>query len=136
MSIINKKIKVYEMTCSSCEGHVEKAVKKLDGVLSVHASFKDETAQIEYDDELCSLDEIKEYIQKSGYSIKSSNDYKFMGILIIAAAIFLLGQKTGGFDMQAKLTNASYAVLFIVGVLTSIHCVGMCGGIMLSQTVS
>lgn len=136
MRIINKKIKVYEMTCSSCEGRVEKAVKELDGVISVKASFKDETAHIEYDDELCSLDDIKEYIQKSGYSIKESNDYKFMGIVIIAVAIFLLGQKTGGFDMQARLTNASYAVLFIVGVLTSVHCVGMCGGIMLSQTVS
>lgn len=136
MSIVNKKIKVYEMTCSSCENKVEKAVRNLDGVLSAKASFKDETAHIEYDDELCSLDEIKEYIEKSGYSIKSSEDHKFIGILIIAAAIFLLGQKTGGFDMQAKLTNASYAVLFIVGILTSIHCVGMCGGIMLSQTVS
>lgn len=59
-----------------------------------------------------------------------------MGIIIIVAAIILLGFKTNGFDMELKLTNASYAVLFVVGVLTSIHCVGMCGGIMLSQSLS
>ena len=59
-----------------------------------------------------------------------------MGILIAVAAIVLLGLKTSGFDMEAKLTNASYAVLFVVGILTSIHCVGMCGGIMLSQSLS
>lgn len=38
--------------------------------------------------------------------------------------------------MSAKLNNASYVVLFIVGMLTSIHCVGMCGGIMLTQSLS
>ncbi|MDF2879247.1 MAG: heavy metal-associated domain protein [Clostridia bacterium] len=56
--------------------------------------------------------------------------------MIIFAAILLLGLKTSGFDMEAKLANASYAVLFVVGVLTSLHCVGMCGGIMLSQSLS
>lgn len=30
--------------------------------------------------------------------------------------------------------NASYGLLFLVGLLTSFHCVGMCGGIVLSQT--
>ena len=38
--------------------------------------------------------------------------------------------------MEASLTNASYAVLFVIGVITSIHCVGMCGGIMLSQSLT
>ena len=32
--------------------------------------------------------------------------------------------------------NASYGLLFLLGLLTSFHCVGMCGGIVLSQTVS
>ena len=55
--------------------------------------------------------------------------------MFVVAAIVLLGINTSGFDMEAKLTNASYAVLFVVGVFTSIHCVGMCGGIMLSQSI-
>jgi sulfite exporter TauE/SafE len=37
--------------------------------------------------------------------------------------------------MESQLNTASYAVLFVVGVITSIHCVGMCGGIMLSQSI-
>lgn len=32
-------------------------------------------------------------------------------------------------------TNASYGLLFIFGVLTSFHCIGMCGGIAISQCV-
>lgn len=32
-------------------------------------------------------------------------------------------------------SDASLWLLFVVGLLTSIHCMGMCGGIMLTQTV-
>ncbi len=136
MSIRIEKIKVYEMTCTSCEDRVEHAIKKLVGVIDAKANYSEQFAEVEYDDELCNLNKMKAAIKNAGYSTQSSNDYKFMGILIIVAAVVLLGLKTSGFDMEAKLTNASYAVLFVVGVLTSIHCVGMCGGIMLSQSIT
>ena len=136
MSIRSEKFKVYEMTCTSCEISVEKAVIKLEGVLNAKADYSGQFAIVKYDDKLCDLNKIKASIKKAGYSTQSSNDYKFMGILIVVAAVILLGMKTSGFDMESKLTNASYAVLFVVGVLTSIHCVGMCGGIMLSQSLS
>ena len=31
--------------------------------------------------------------------------------------------------------NASYGLLFVLGLLTSFHCMGMCGGIVISQTL-
>lgn len=136
MSIKKEQIKVYEMTCTSCENRVEAAVKKLEGVVYVKASYSGQYAEVEFDDESCSLGKIKAAIKNAGYSTQGSNDYKFMGILIVVAAIVMLGLKTSGFDMEAKLENASYAVLFLVGILTSLHCVGMCGGIMLSQSLS
>lgn len=67
---------------------------------------------------------------------KIKNDYKFIGVIMIVSTIVLLGLKTRSFDMESKLDNASYAVLFVVGLLTSLHCVGMCGGIILSQSLS
>jgi len=136
MSIKREKIKIYEMTCTSCESRVEKAVRQLEGVLYAKANYSGQYMEIEYDNELCSMNNIKDAVKNAGYSTEGSKDYKLMGILIIAVGVVLLGLKTGGFDMEAKLTNASYAVLFIVGVLTSLHCVGMCGGIMLSQSLS
>lgn len=135
MSTKKERIKVYEMTCTSCEGRVEKAIKGIGGVKSVKTNYAEQYADVEYDDPLCNISKIKTAIRNAGYGTQSSNDYKLMGIVIIFAAIILLGLKTSGFDMEAKLSNASYAVLFIVGVLTSIHCVGMCGGIMLSQSI-
>lgn len=136
MSIKREKVKVYDMTCTSCEGKVERTLKRLEGVASVNASFSAQQVIVEYDSKFCDISRIKTSIKSAGYSIESSNSFKIIGIFIVAAAIILLGSSTGGFDMNERLNGASYFVLFVVGMLTSIHCVGMCGGIMLSQSIS
>lgn len=92
-------------------------------------------ADLVYDEDLCSIDQIKAAINRVGYSTEDGKGFKFIGILIVAAAIILLGINTGSFNMEDRLKKASYAVLFVVGIISSLHCVGMCGGIMLSQTV-
>lgn len=135
MAFKKEKIKVYDMTCTSCEAKVEKSIKKLDGVNNAMASFSDQSVAVEYDANICNISAIKTAIKSAGYSTETNNMYKIIGISIIALAIILLGNSASGIDMSSKLTGATYLVLFMVGVLTSIHCVGMCGGIMLSQTV-
>lgn len=136
MSIKKEKIKVFDMTCTSCEARVERAIKKLDGVKSAVASFSNQSLTIEYDTDLCNLEKIKTAIKLAGYGTEGSYNYKIVGIFIIAAAIILIGNSSSGIDMTSKLNGATYFVLFIVGALTSIHCVGMCGGIMLSQSIN
>ena len=136
MSIKKEKIKVFDMTCTSCEARVERAVIKLDGVKNAKASFSDQALNIEYDTDLCNPEKIKAAIKVAGYGTESSNNYKIAGIFIIVAAIILIGNSSSGIDMTSRLNGATYFVLFIVGVLTSIHCVGMCGGIMLSQSIN
>lgn len=135
MSIRKEKIKVYDMTCTSCEKRVEREVKKLEGVSNALASFSEQCVTVEYDTDMCDTEAIKESIKKAGYSTESKNTFKLVGIAIIALAIIFIGNSTTGVDMTSKLSGATYFVLFIVGVLTSIHCVGMCGGIMLSQSI-
>lgn len=136
MSIKREIIKVYDMTCTSCEERVERALKKVPGVINAMASYSAQNVIVEYDDEICTKEQLKEVINKAGYSTKNSNNIKFAGFFLVVAAILLIGNSTSGFDMSAQLNNASYFVLFIVGMLTSIHCVGMCGGIMLTQSIS
>lgn len=136
MSAKREKFKVYDMTCTSCEKRIENSVKKINGVKNVKADYTKETLEIEYDNKLCSIEEIKKLIRKIGYSTESSSNLGFIGVLLIIFVIFTLGLRTSGFDMESKLNNASYAFLFVVGIFTSIHCVGMCGGIMLSQSLS
>ncbi|MEH7107260.1 urease accessory protein UreH domain-containing protein [Bacillus sp. JJ1764] len=129
------KLKVYDMTCNSCENRVVRAVKKLKGVTDAQASFTGQYAEVTFDEDHCSISQIKEAIHHVGYSTENAKGYKLIGIFIIIAAVVLLGINTGSFNMDDRLNNASYAVLFVVGVITSLHCVGMCGGIMLSQTI-
>ena len=136
MSIKRDTISVYDMTCNSCENRVERALKKVEGVVNAKASYSSEQVVVEYDSSLCTKEQLKSAIKTAGYSTETSNSFKYVGFFVIAAAILLIGNSTAGFDMSAKLANASYAVLFIVGMLTSIHCVGMCGGIMLTQSLS
>jgi sulfite exporter TauE/SafE/plastocyanin domain-containing protein/copper chaperone CopZ len=135
MSIKKESIKVYDMTCNSCEHNVERALNKIDGVINAKASYSAQKVIVEYETELCSIEQLKEAINKAGYSTQNSNKVKYVGFFIIVAAILLIGNSTAGFDMNEKLNNASYLVLFVVGMLTSIHCVGMCGGIMLTQSL-
>ncbi|OOM75526.1 copper-exporting P-type ATPase A [Clostridium puniceum] len=136
MSIKREIIKVYDMTCTSCEERVEKALKKVSGVINAMASYSAQNVIVEYDDNICTKEQLTETINKAGYSTKNSNNIKFAGFFLLVSAILLIGNSTSGFDMSAQLNNASYFVLFVVGMLTSIHCVGMCGGIMLTQSVS
>ena len=136
MSVKKEKIKVFEMTCTSCESRVERAVTKLNGVKNAIASFSSQSLTIEYDTDFCNPEKIRTAIKTAGYSTEISNNYKIAGIFIIVAAILLIGNSSSGFDITSRLNGATYFVLFIVGVLTSIHCVGMCGGVMLSQSIS
>lgn len=135
MSIKKEKIKVYDMICESCEQKIEAEVKKLNGVINVSSSYSNQCITVEYDNEVCSIMAIKDRIKKAGYSVESQNIFKLVGIAIIVLAVIFIGNSTTGLDMNSKLKGATYFVLFIVGILTSIHCVGMCGGIALSQSI-
>lgn len=133
--MVKKRFKVYGMTCTSCQNKVETALKNLKGVKNASANFKEQSATIEFNPDLCTSKDIINAVSKAGYSTKDSSKLKVIGIVIIAAAVILLSTSTStGFNINSKLNGASYFMLFIVGILTSIHCVGMCGGIMLSQS--
>lgn len=136
MSIKREKIKVYDMTCSSCEKRIEREVQKLPGVINVKASFSDQCMTAEYDSEICNTEMIREAIKNAGYSTESNNTFKIFGLAVIAFVIFFIGSSATGIDISSKLNGASYFVLILIGMLTSIHCVGMCGGIMLSQSIN
>lgn len=139
MSLNKEYIKVKGMTCTSCEKRIEKNIKNLPGIINVKCSYKNETVIIEYNLELYNKEIIINTIESLGYVVlsKSYKGFsKYIGVGIIILAIILLGKFTTGFNMDKALINASYFMLFIIGAITSLHCVGMCGGIMMSQTLS
>nr|WP_034867827.1 sulfite exporter TauE/SafE family protein [Clostridium lundense] len=135
MEIKKVRLKVYNMTCNSCEKRIEKDINTLPGIIWVKANFKDGIVEIHYDDRVCNINKIKSAIEKAGYHLTEPGNKNIIGILIIGFIIWNLSKSTNGFNMETSLNNASYFALFVIGLLTSIHCVGMCGGIMLSQSI-
>jgi len=58
---------VHGMTCSGCEFNVKSALKKLDGVQDVDASYEDAAAVVKYDPEKVQLDQLIESVNSTGY---------------------------------------------------------------------
>ena len=68
--------KIDGMTCTSCEDHIEHAVNKLSGIVTVKASYENSNAIVEYDSLQTSLPKIQEAIGTTGYTITSINQKK------------------------------------------------------------
>lgn len=63
----NKKFDVRGMSCASCVSHVEKAVKRLDGVKDVSVSLLTNSMTVSFDDIIKEKD-IIQAVKKAGYS--------------------------------------------------------------------
>lgn len=58
---------------------------------------------------------------------------QMVGIGIIIAALYLVVSQMQSFGFVPEINQSmGYGILFLVGLLTSLHCVAMCGGINLS----
>lgn len=60
------------MTCTSCEEHVMHAVNKLDGIISVFASYENADAVVKFDKSKVSEEKVAEAIQTTGYEVLSA----------------------------------------------------------------
>ncbi len=58
------------MTCGGCEAGVKLAVKRLDGVVSVEASYEEKRATVVYDGTRVTPQAILKAIEKLGYSAR------------------------------------------------------------------
>jgi len=65
-------INVEGMTCSGCENTVKSEISKLEGIESVTASYIDKKAEIKFDENKTSIEDIEKTIQASGYETKGS----------------------------------------------------------------
>jgi copper ion binding protein len=58
------------MTCSSCAKSIETALKKIDGVEKVYASFKEKKSIVEFDLNKINIEKIQKIIVDLGYEPK------------------------------------------------------------------
>jgi len=145
LSIKTKQLRIGGMTCVSCQNKIEKKLRSTAGIKQAKVSYNAGTADITYDTDIISLKDISAIIHKLDYKVLTGNERlepntsRIIGILIIIISLYVLLQQFGILNLlvpsQLAQTNMSYGMLFIIGLITSVHCVAMCGGINLSQCI-
>lgn len=133
------------MTCIHCQNTIEKALKNTKGVIKASVSYKRGIADIEYDDSVTNVNKLAKVIENEDYKVISSEGKtspgitETLGILVIIAALYYLLQTFGLLNhlVPDRLADSEmgYGMLFAIGLITSVHCIAMCGGIGLSQSL-
>ncbi|MBQ9283324.1 MAG: sulfite exporter TauE/SafE family protein [Treponema sp.] len=133
------------MTCINCQNRIEGKLKNTQGISFVRVSFQKAQAEISFDKTRISHDEIVWIIRELGYDAKDENQkttdkwIKNAGIIALIVVLYILLQEFGILNMlvPSELADSKmgYGALFVVGLLTSVHCIAMCGGINLSQSI-
>lgn len=121
------------MSCDSCSDKIISKLKKTHGIYSVKSSFKTKTVEIFFDEETLKLNEIKSSIEELGYKVNTSKVKikEIIPIVLGIVVIYLLLNRLFGFSFFNYIPKfdetTSIFMLFFVGILTSVHCVSMCG---------
>lgn len=134
------------MHCTSCEKVIDLALGKLPGVRKVRSNYAAEVVKVTFDPAIVPLAQIFEVLEGKGYHcslIDSSVQRKQAFNRVLGAGLGVIGILLilyGGsrfidyFQLPEINLELSYGLLFLVGLLTGFHCVGMCGGFVLSYT--
>lgn len=140
-----KRLRIGGMTCVSCQNKIERKLSNTAGIQSATVSYSTGTADITYDEDLISIQEISRVIETLDYEVLTGNEHqspdsnRVVGLLVIIAALFMAMQQFGILNLlvpsQLAEESMNYGMLFVIGLITSVHCVAMCGGINLSQCI-
>lgn len=132
------------MSCVHCQEKIESALSAAEGVESARVSFRSGRAEITYAPDRITADDIGKIIEEQGYHVVNGDKlrraavYSLITLAVIILLYFVL-QFFGVLNYLAPSTLADstmgFGMLFVIGLITSVHCVAMCGGINLSQCI-
>jgi sulfite exporter TauE/SafE/copper chaperone CopZ len=161
--IVTVLLQIEGMTCVSCETRIENALRKTAGIQTVKADYSNSDVSITYYANLIDQSSIEKVIESLDYQVKKPVDpearvsrqgdaspeivlklkktsiTQVLGIVFLLVALYMIINHFGGLAIFSAFPLAEqgmgYGLLFVIGLLTSIHCVAMCGGINISQCV-
>ncbi len=147
---MKKFYKIKGMHCNSCAMLIEKSLK--DRVNKISVIFSKEGAEVDFDENKISEKDIKEVIEKLGYTLeeiekktkkenKNKTAWIILGVsfVLLLAVLYFVILKNFNFNLpEIKIPDAGENVglilLFAAGILTGFHCISMCGGFVVSYT--
>lgn len=143
--VMTKELRIEGMTCVSCQKKIERKLHNTAGVKSAAVSYSTGTAVVAYDAHTISPQNIVEAIESLDYRVlkgngrQASNLGRVLGVLALIVSLYMLLQHFGVLNLlvPSRLadTKMGYGMLFVIGLITSVHCIAMCGGINLSQCI-
>lgn len=118
---MKQKFNVEGMTCSACSAHVDKAVRKLNGVNNCNVNLLSNTMEVEFDDNALRIDDIIETVNKAGYKayinkekISKKKDFALIKLIICFSLLAVLMYITMGHMIGLKLPS------FLSGTLNAV----------------
>jgi len=142
-----RSFRVGGMYCVNCQNIIEKELKKTAGIKKAAVNYRTGHAVVTYDTEIIGFDKISAIIQELGYQAIEGQEKispqktipRIIGTLVIILALFMLLRTFTTSELAAAFPLAQegmgYGMLLVIGLLTGVHCIAMCGGINLSQTL-
>ena len=131
------------MTCINCKKAIENGLGNITGVESVSVNYKTGKCEITIDTGLVGWKDIFNAIENLGYTVgnnKKTDLINIVSIVVIIVSLYYFLEQTGllnllNFEKVADSTMG-FGMLFVIGLMTSVHCIAMCGGINVSQCLS
>lgn len=141
--IVHKRLRIGGMSCINCQKKIAHKLRSTAGIIKADVSYNAATADITYDAGIISLADIIGIIEQLDYKVLPEQEGgrpdigRMICMLVIILCLYILLQRFGILSLLAPSqladTKMGYGMLFIIGLITSVHCIAMCGGINLSQ---
>ncbi|MBR1822425.1 MAG: sulfite exporter TauE/SafE family protein [Clostridia bacterium] len=140
--------RVSGMHCPHCETAILRAVRDLRGLEDARADYRAGTLTARWDDAALPETALAERIAEAGYALQRREAVRPLwrrllgriALLIVLALVFLLMALSPLRGLLSRFPTAragmGLGALFLVGLMTSLHCVAMCGGINLAQSAA
>ncbi len=143
------KFNIEGMVCTGCETIIENKLKKLEGIEHVKSDYIKKNVMILFNNELLETDQIIRAIERLDYKVIKDGEAKsrkksdsivqgtkrmkqLFAIIIIVLTLYLIISQSNSLIPRVD-PSMGYWMLFVVGLLTSFHCIAMCGGINIAQ---
>ena len=126
-------IKVRGMICRSCTDEVSGMLLRTKGVVKATVSYRKAMAEVSYDPALVTPDEMERQIKSLGYETgERSLAERLLDLGCAALTVLLVWLLLRWGGASPEIGGGSIGTLFLVGLSSSPHCLGMCGGILLA----
>lgn len=132
-------IHVEGMTCKACEKNVNTEIKKISSVKHVFSNAKTGEVNIQSASPV-SYEFLKKAVEDAGYRLKDEKPSVVMdwiwltGVVSVVVIAQLIYQRL--LPPQIDTETIALPLVAVYGLITSFHCVSMCGGIALSQSMA